>query len=192
MERKPKSFGGVLWFSFLDIKGPVLWMIAFVLATLFRIFPLNQEVSLNWIIPAALFTVVLLFTVLKAGYDLFIQSKNALPMVLSVKEVQIPGETPTYLCLLDASELFSYGIMVSFYYDDSNFEVLIGLGIVQHIREDKKIQIKIMGTEAGYEDVMARFKKNEGETVKKIIVKPHIPQEYARLYDTNQLVALQQ
>jgi len=71
--------------------------------------------------------------------------------------------------------------MVSFYHDDGDFETLIGLGIVEHIREDKRIQVKIVAPAAGYEDIMEKLKRNEAQILRSVIVKPHVPQSYLTL-----------
>ena len=70
--------------------------------------------------------------------------------------------------------------MVSFYHDDGNFETLIGVGIVEHVREDKRIQVKIVAPATGYEQVMD-LKASQSEVIKKVSVKPHIPQSYLAL-----------
>lgn len=71
--------------------------------------------------------------------------------------------------------------MVSFYYDDGNFETLIGLGIVEHIREDKRVQVRIIAPATGYEEIMERLKRSESEVIKKVTVKPQVPESYLRL-----------
>lgn len=176
-----KSFIGLLWHSFLDIKGPVLWSLSFVLAILFRIFPLNSAISLDWGIPLILSLLVVVLTIGKAAYDLFESTSKGLPKLIVVQQHKIGNEEPVFLCLLEPSELFSHGIMVSFYHDDGNFETLIGLGIVEHIREDKRIQVKIIAPTTGYEGIMERLKRSEGEVLKKTTVKPNVPEYYLRL-----------
>lgn len=175
-----KSFIGLLWHSFLDIKGPVLWLITFALAFLFRIFQLNTTVSLDWGLPLVLILLVVVVTIGKAAYDLFETASKGLPKLIVVQQHKIGNEMPSFLCLLEPSELFSHGIMVSFYHDDGNFETLIGLGIVEQIREDKRIQVKIIAPTTGYEELMERLKRSESEVMKRIIVKPNVPESYLR------------
>jgi len=177
----PKSFLGLLWHSFLDIKGPVLWLITFGLAVLFRIFPLKASISLDWAIPVFLILLVVILTLAKAAYGLFESSFKGLPKILVVQQHNVGEEQASFVCLLEPSELFSYGIMVSFYHDDGNFEKLIGVGIVEHIREDKRIQVKIIAPATGYEYIMEQVKRSESEVIKKVTVKPHIPESYLRL-----------
>lgn len=184
MKSHPKTFVGSLIRSFLEIQGPLLWLVTFALAILFRIFPLNKTISLDWAIPAFLALLVIILTVGKAGYELFNSSSKGLPRPIIIKESRTVDAPPTFLCLLEASELFSYGIMVSFYYDDGDFEALIGLGIVEHIREDKRIQVRIVAPASGYEEIMERFKRNEAQVIKNVTVKPHVPQSYLTLPPT--------
>lgn len=171
---------GLLWHSFLDIKGPILWFITFALAVIFRGFPLNAAISLNWVIPLVLFLILIILTIGKAAYELFESASKGLPKLLVVQKRKIADEEPTFLCVLEPSELFSHGITVSFYYDDGNFETLIGLGIVEHIREDKRIQVKIIAPATGYEEIMERMKRSESEVINKVTVKPSVPESYLR------------
>jgi hypothetical protein len=119
----------------------------------------------------------------KVAYELYESSSKGLPKLILVQQQTIAGEEPAYFCLLEPSHLFSYGIMVSFYHDDGNFETLIGLGRVEHIREDHRIQVKIMAAAAGYENMMEQLKRSESEILKKIAVKPNVPESYLRLSD---------
>lgn len=150
----------------------------FALAVAFRLFPLNKSISLDWAIPLFVALLVLLLTICKSAFELFESSTTSLPKLLIVKELRTEEEPSNFLCLLEPSELFSHGIMVSFYYDDGNFETLVGVGIVEHIREDRRIQVRIMAPAVGYEDTMERLKRNEVEVTKNITVKPHVPQSY--------------
>ena len=130
-----------------------------------------------------LILLVIILTLGKAAYELFEFAFKGLPKIIVVQQQQkIGDEQPSFLCLLEPSELFSHGIMVSFYHDDGNFEKLIGVGIVEHIREDKRIQVKIIAPAAGYEDLMERLKGSESELLKRVTVKPHIPESYLRLW----------
>ena len=156
-------------------------MITFALAVLFRLFPLKTAISLDWVIPLVLFLLVIALTIGKAAYELFESASKGLPKLLVVQRRKIEDEEPTFLCLLEPSELFSHGIMVSFYHDDGSFETLIGLGIVEHIREDKRIQVKIIAAATGYEEIMERLKSSESEVIKKVTVKPNVPESYLRL-----------
>jgi|SRR6266498_3710719 len=178
MKTRPKSFPGFLWQNFLQIQGPLLWIITFSLAVLFRIFPLNKAFSLDWGIPAFLALLVVIITITKAGYELFESASKGLPKLIVVKESRVGDRPPSFHCVLEPSEMFSYGISVAFYYDDGNFETLIGIGIVEHIREDKRIQVKIIAPVEGYEELMDRVKRNDNEVVRNVTVKPHVPQSF--------------
>ncbi len=181
MTRARESFIGLLWHGFLDIQGPVLWLMTFGLAVAFRLFPLRTTISVDWALPAGLFLLVIMLTLAKTAYGLFESASKGLPRLIVVQARKIGDEKPTFLCLLEPSELFSHGITVSFYYDDGNFEALIGLGIVEHIREDKRIQVKIVAPATGYEEIMDRLKRSESEVIKKVTVKPYVPESYLRL-----------
>jgi hypothetical protein len=181
MTKTSNSFIGLLWESFLDIKGPILWLISFGLAISFRLFSDEGERSFGLGIGVVLFLVVVILTFAKAAYGLFKSATKGLPKLIVVQQQKIGNEEPSFVCLLEPSELFSHGIMVSFYHDDGNFETLIGLGIVEHIREDKRIQVKIIAPATGYEEIMQQLQRSESEVLKKVTVKPNVPEAYLRL-----------
>src|SRR6266403_1208873 len=100
----PKSFPGLLWHSFLDIRGPILWLITFGLAILFRLFPLNASITLDWAIPSFLFLVLVIVTFGKAAYQLFEAASKGLPRIIVVQERKIGDDETSFLCLLEPSE----------------------------------------------------------------------------------------
>src|SRR5713226_5929312 len=95
----PKTFPGLLWRSFLDIKGPLLWLITFALAVLFRLSPLKASIALDWGIPLVLILVVVILTLGKAAYELFEFAFKGLPKILVVQQENIGEEEPSFLCL---------------------------------------------------------------------------------------------
>lgn len=82
------------------------------------------------------------------------------------------------LCLLEPSEFFSEGILVSFYYDKENFEQLIGFGEVVNVQDNKIIQAEMIYIFRRYEDIVEKIVNNNFKCLKQIRIKPSIPKKY--------------
>ena len=102
----PKSFPGLLWHSFLDIRGPILWLITFGLAILFRLFPLNASITLDWAIPSFLFLVLVIVTFGKAAYQLFEAASKGLPRIIVVKKEKSAMKKQPFFAFLNHPNYF--------------------------------------------------------------------------------------
>jgi len=174
-----KSFWGLIWSSFLRVQGVLSVVITFVLAVLLWVFSPDKNISLRWVLPIGIFCVILILTLFNAVYEAFKISKNVLPMVLFGESPPKNFPKAKLLCLTEPSELFSHGILVSFYCtDDHNFEQLIGIGEVVNIQEDSKIQVVMTFSLDGYDDKIEKLVQNNADILKKIRVKPNIPKIY--------------
>ena len=82
------------------------------------------------------------------------------------------------LCLLEPSDLFSFGTLVSIYYiNPEGFEILIGLGEVINIQDDKKIQVLISDYYNPNREIIEKLSMNNATILKKILIKPNIPKD---------------
>lgn len=129
------------------------------------------------------FLIIMGFTFLDMAYKLFIKQKNILPSV-------IEGRTPyrenaEVLCILEPSEIFFHDMLVSFYYlENENFEILIGIGKVILIQENNKnIQVEMNYYSPEYTNQIEQLKSSNSEIIKKIIVKPYIPERMLELLE---------
>lgn len=167
-----KGFWNLIYSSFREIGGYVITIIGIPLALLLWCVSPNKNISLGWVLPIGLVCLILIVTLCNAIYKSLRMSK--LPKVLYGGKSSIQGTKCS--CLLEPSELFSYNVLVSFYYiDDDGFERLIGLGAVLHIQEDNKIQVIMNQVFKGYEKQVEKIAQNNARILAKIKVKPSIP-----------------
>jgi len=167
-----KSFWGLIWSSFLRVQGVLIG----VLAVLLWLFPPDKNISLRWALPIGLFCVILILTLGNAAYEAFKISKHVLPMVLVGEKPPKHISGAKLLCLIEPSELFSNGTLVSFYYIvDESFEQLMGIGTVINIQEDSKIQVVMTYSLDGYEEKIEKLVQNDAGILKRTRVKPNIP-----------------
>ena len=64
---------------------------------------------------------------------------------------------------------------VSFYYKDSvDFEVLIGVGMVINVQDDRRIQVGLRRVAKGQEDAVIKLQNNDSEALQRLLVKPNV------------------
>lgn len=177
------NFWSLIWSSILEIGLGLLTFIAgiFVLVTITR-FSVKTPISLGWFILAVLFLLGIIAILGNALYKISIEyreleqriTQQLIPKILSAKKYNIL-ERAGILCLLNQSELFSIGILISCYYrDNEGFEFLIGTGQVINIQEDGKIQALVDLPVSAYQDILNKLANNDSQVINRILVKPTI------------------
>ncbi len=160
-----KGFVGELWDSFKSIHGLTFADVGFVGMVVVYVFAFPNDTSLRVLVGTSIVVltlfILLLLTVLDAAYRLYRAAKGGLPSVILGRNPPA-GSRATLTCMLEPSELFSYGIAVSFYkVDDEGFEALVGVGTVANIQENGRIQVIMERTAEGQEEFAESLKKSE-------------------------------
>jgi hypothetical protein len=179
---KKGGFIGELWASFKSIQGLAIAVLAFLAAIILYLFDSSDDpsgriaVSLNIVMYTLL--ILLAVTALDAAYRLHRAAKGGLPRVILGRNPPA-GSRATLTCMLEPSELFSYGIAVSIYkVDDEGFESLVGIGNVTNIQGDGRIQVLVERTMAGHEEFAESIKNNEQKAIRAARVKPSVEQQF--------------
>lgn len=167
------TLSSLIWASFIKVQAIVGGSI--VLSGLFWIFTPETMISSKIAIPILILMILIVITLTNATYESFNLSRKILPSILYSGK---PNQQ-SLSCLLEPSELFSQNSLVSFYFrGDDDFEVLIGIGKVEIIREiDEKIQIVLLKSNPIYEEIIRRLENNDHGIRNKIQIKPSIPDE---------------
>jgi len=98
-----------------------------------------------------------------------------LPKILAASRIPITNQT---IFLLEPSEFFSIDAVVSFYFIDNDFELLIAMGRVVNIQRDSKIQFEVIQVRNGYEPIVNKLENNDYITLSKNRIKPNIPRAF--------------
>ncbi len=173
-----ESFWGLVWQSFDKVQGIIFGIFSLIFAIILWNLSPDWRIEVFWVI---LVFPILFFISIAFGnlaYRLYKTQKNKLPKVLLGKELEMSDEESKTICLLGSSDLFSHNCVVSIYFNNQGFEQLVGIGIVQNIQEDGKIQIIINYPIPSHKDIIEKISQNEGETIKNLIIKPHTSLEY--------------
>ena len=88
------------------------------------------------------------------------------------------------MILLQRSDLFSHGTLVSIYrLCDEDFEELIGFGMVSNVQLDGKIQVEFKLISSDDQNLMSDFAENNGSTLRRIIVKPTVSNQLFSFFE---------
>ncbi len=119
---------------------------------------------------------VLLLTFIDAAYTLYQTRPSVLPRVLTGRE-PFQGTSAALICLLEPSDLFFHGILVSLYrVAEEGIELPIGAGSVANIQEDGNILIEVTQVFKEQEDFAQSLRQNKAGALKVTRVKPYMHQ----------------
>ncbi len=191
------SFWGLIWQSFLEIQGLWIGFLGVCITLILSRFPFKTSIPLDLVIIIAFFSLLFLFTLLQAVNKAFRYNKklkaeleqlketnetivneikrSRIPKIIRVQKDQDQG----ILCLLESSELFVTGIIVSFYYiDEDEYERFIGGGFVKNIQSDGKIQAVIDQPYEVYQEVLDKLANNDHNVLERTKVRISILKEF--------------
>ena len=137
----------------------------------------TATVQLMFVVPAAIIVTMIIAVLAGAVHELWSNRRLAIPKVLYA--TQLSDEAKSQLiCLLEPSDLFSYGLGVSFYYvNDDGFELLVGIGRVINIQDDRRIQVGVTRTIGGNNGIVADIASGSKGKLERVLVKPSIPHD---------------
>jgi hypothetical protein len=157
--------------------------VGLVLAVLVWLYSPDTRVAVAFIIPIGTFILIVLAVVADAGYRAWQLRMPGLPKVLYATNSVSLGATIQLVCLLEPSEMFSYGLQVGFYYqNEDGFEILIGVGHVVNIQDDKRVQVGLTRTSGGQEQTVELIGQNKKSVIERVRVKPSIPHDVPNEY----------
>jgi len=170
------SFWDLVWENLLKPSSAI----AIILAIILWVFSPDEKITLRLALPIGALFIFFIFSFANVAYKTFKRSKSTLPRLLHARKPDTKNHhREKVVCLLEPSELFSYGVFVSFYYiGEENFEQLVGIGTVRNIQEDGKIQVVMDYAMDEHEDIIQKLAQNDAGLLKKIKVKPNILREY--------------
>lgn len=176
-----RGFGKELWSSFKKVYGPVVGAAGIIVGVLLYLFAFSQNLGLRVSLAAtiAVFTLMLLLilTLFDAAYELHKRGSGKLPRVLAGMN-PFAGSSGSAMCMLEASDLFSYDIAVSFYkVEDQGFERPIGIGSVVNIQRDGKILVAMTVAAEDSDEFVNRLRTNDAAALKVTRIKPHVSQQ---------------
>jgi hypothetical protein len=152
--------------------------IGLVLTILVWLFGPAATIRIAYVVPAGVISLIILAVVADAGYRAWQLRIPGLPKVLYATNSVSLATSIQLICLLEPSEMFSYGLQVGFYYqNEDGFEVLVGIGHVINIQDDKRVQVGLTRTSLGQERTVELIAQNTKSIVERVRVKPSVPHD---------------
>lgn len=173
------NFWGLIWSSLLGIQSLVLGFLGFVASLLAWAFAGQTPIPLVVlfvIITIAILAIATLYKALQTALEEYHRVKqNIIPKILRVQK----NANNNILCLLEASDLFAPLSMISLYYTDENdFEALIGVGFVESINNEKRIQVVIDEPKITYQNILDKLTNNDLTVMQKTRVSPSVIKKF--------------
>lgn len=176
-----KSVWELLWSSFIAVLPS--WVGVVVAITLSFVawkIPPNTPIPVYWLVLILIVAILVMAICLKAANKAFEEyqklRRRNIPNILFVQK---ENNSDAIICLLEYSELFAYGMMVSAYYTNPDgFETLIATGFVENVqRNNQNIVVKFEYLQSGLLDVLEKFATNNKSIIEKVIIKPEVSKE---------------
>ena len=161
--------------KFFGIPAVIL---SLILGLLFWYFKPELMISFGVVLPIFLVLVIMTIPLIDLLFYLYFQNKNKrLPKVLA--STKYPnGDT---VLLLTESNLFTNNSIVSIYYNEDDFEYLIGFGTVINVQENGKIQVGIYSTLDGFNEQFEKIDNNDKTYIDKLVIKPNISNVFLKI-----------
>lgn len=108
--------------------------------------------------------------------SLFQEKAKILPKIRQAKKPQNIYQPSIAWLLLEPSPMFGHESLVSIFYKEGDFEVLVGSGFILTVQENGLIQVLV--TDNFYEqdeDFWSKVCGNDHQILSKLLVKPSIP-----------------
>ena len=170
------SFWKMFWRSAGKAYGAPLTILSGLLALLLWRFPPTTQVPLGIVIVTSMLGTAVLLTLAHMAYSAIQELQGRLPRVIHSRKGEGAAESCPAICLLEQSELFNPGVAVAFYFKGADdFEVLIGIGRVLNVQDDRRIQVGLNQVVKGQKAIVKELRKNNADILRQLIVKPSVP-----------------
>lgn len=168
------AFCGRVW---TNLQGGVATWIG-ILAIVSFVLPSHTQISTRLAIPIFLIFLAGFVAITQTGWTAFLERDRGLPSITySGRPPEGYGPYPL-LCLLEPSELFSTGDLVTFWYmSESGVEQAIGVGIVVSRQQDDALQVLLREPLGEPTQILERLQQDEEAIREQILVRPNIHRE---------------
>jgi hypothetical protein len=162
------SFWAETYNSFRATGGYVAVILGLALGVWAVIVPTPFQVDIRWVLGIFVVGYVVSATFLDLAKR-SLSNADPIPKVILARKV-----SEELLLLLAPSQSFGNNSVVSVYHQDNDFEIFIGVGRVNTIQQDGRIQVLILDR-IGRDDLWERICRPEVSLLATLIVKPTIP-----------------
>jgi hypothetical protein len=161
-----------MWASFRGAAGAVIGLLGTIGTFAAWFVDPTQKIGLPWFVALTTVSLILAVTLFEAARRALRHAARPLPAVrLAVRE----DTSGTIVLVLDGSPLFSTDLSVSvFAVEHEDYEAQIATGYVETVREDGRIQVRLVEIAVGRNEYIQNLLQNDMRILKKIKVKPYL------------------
>lgn len=161
--------------------GGLAGAVGLLAAVIFYIFALPESRGARVAIAVAIVVGTLLFalllTFIDVAYTLYKTGPSISPKVRMGRD-PFQGTSAALVCLLEPSDFFFHGNLVSLYrVAEEGIELPIGIGSVANVQEDGYILIEVTKTFKEEEEFVQSLRQNKADALKATRVKPYMHQQ---------------
>ena len=167
------SLWGEFLHSFLRLQGLILALVGIAVGIVVWWFTPQTQVRVAWVWIVVLVSVVIIWLLVDVARRLFNRPIHFLPKV--VTSIESNGLSQRPILILERSDLFGHGSLVSmFFIDDNGIELQAGSGQVLTIQTDRRIQVEVTHWATAHVAVLDRVKSGSSDTLARLLVKPSV------------------
>jgi hypothetical protein len=180
------SYSAELYVSFKRLAGVPATIAGLVLGLAAFFYVPDANVPWKYVIVAIVACFMSLAVLFDASLRLHTRSRSPLPRILrSLAPTPIHQESVALL-LLEPSELFGQQAVVSIFCLKDGFEVLVALGVVFTVQEDKKIQVLVrQAIDENDKDLWRSVLNNDIKILQQLVIKPSMPANVPAIRSSN-------
>ena len=132
-----------LYYAFRRVHGYLIAIVGIAMSLVSFYFVTSDTVLVKHLIPFAIMVLIIVFTLLDLSYNLYVERTKVLPKVRQAKSPQSINKPAIAWLLLDQSPVFGHESLISVFYEDGDFEVLVGSGFIQTVQENGLVQVLV-------------------------------------------------
>lgn len=170
-----KSFGRELLDSFHRTKG-MLWGVGGLVVSILAFYVTGETaVTVRWLIPTGLVLTLLIYCLLDLALHCHRHAKPPRPKISQGIGLRDGAGT---CVLLQPHPDFSFGQFVCFHLMEGDFEILVGIGHVANIQENKLILVNVLSEIEGHQDLWTAVRGNNANTLSSLLIRPGAPKSF--------------
>jgi hypothetical protein len=170
------NFFREIYEAFRRVNGYAFGLLGVILTTICYIWLPNKTISFQLLVPFGLFVLLLILTFVDCSYNCWKRLSNRLPRV--IRSLPPSSLYPGTIAILfvDRSDFFSHDSTVSVYSNQKDFELLIGIGVVNTVQQNGLIQVSVKNIgESNSAEIWKHILENNKDELESVMVKPSIP-----------------
>lgn len=175
LESPERSLLGELGYSFTRLQSLILALVGIIASIVVWWAAPDVTVQIGWLWITLIVASVMIWLLIDVARRLLGRQARFLPIV--VTSLPSNGLTERPILILQPSELFGHGSLVTvFYVDDNGIELQVGSGYVVTIQTDRQIQVELTHWAAAHVGVLDGIKATSRDVLKRLLVKPSVTQ----------------